>query len=35
MSNIAENFNISATNLSVLFNYFDNLMKLLFWSISS
>jgi len=30
MSNVAENFDISATSLSVLFNYFDNLMKLPF-----
>jgi len=35
MSNAAKNFDILATNLSVLHNYFDSLTKLLFWSVSS
>jgi len=30
MSNAAKNFDISATNLSVLHNYFDSLTKLFF-----
>jgi len=30
MSNAAKNFDISATNLSVLHNYFDSSIKLLF-----
>jgi len=29
MSNAAKNFNILTTSLSVLYNYFDNLTKLL------
>jgi len=35
MSNAAKNFYISATGLSVLHNYFDSSIKLLFWSVSS
>jgi len=35
MSNAAKNFYILATNLSVLYNYFDSSTKLLFWSVSS
>jgi len=35
MSNAAKNFDILATGSSVLYNYFDSLTKLLFWSISS
>jgi len=34
MSNTAKNFDILATNLSVLY-YFDSLTKLLIWSVSS
>jgi len=34
-NNIAKNFDILATSLSVLHNYFDNSTKLLFWSVSS
>jgi len=30
MSNAAKNFDILATNLSVLYNYFDNSIKLLY-----
>jgi len=30
MSNVAKNFNILATSLSVLYNYFDSSTKLLF-----
>jgi len=32
MSNAAKNFDILATSLSVLHNYFDSSTKLLFWS---
>jgi len=32
MSNVAKNFDILATNLSVLHNYFDSSTKLYFWS---
>jgi len=35
MSNAAKSFNILATSLSVLHNYYDSSTKLLFWSISS
>jgi len=35
MNNDAKNFDILATGLSVLHNYFDNSTKLLFRSISS
>jgi len=35
MSNAAKNFDILATNFSVLHNYFDSSTKLLFWSVSS
>jgi len=35
MSNVAKNFNILETSLSVLHNYFNRSMKLLFWSASS
>jgi len=35
ISNVAKNFNILATSLNVLHNYFDSSTKLLFWSISS
>jgi len=35
MSNAAKNFDILVTSLSVLHNYFDNLTKLLFWSVSA
>jgi len=35
MCNIAKNFNILATDLSVLHNYFDSSTKLLFWSVFS
>jgi len=35
-SNVAQNFDILATGLSVLHNYyFNNSTKLLFWSVSS
>jgi len=34
MSNAAKNFDILATSLSVLHNYFDS-SKLLFWFVSS
>jgi len=34
MSNCANNFDILATNLSDLHNYFDSSTKLLFWPIS-
>jgi len=34
MSNAAKNFDI-LTSLSVLHNYFDSSIKLLFWSVSS
>jgi len=30
MSNAAKNFDILATSLNVLYNYFDSLIKLLF-----
>jgi len=32
MNNSAKNFDILATDLRVLRNYFDSLIKLLFWS---
>jgi len=35
MSNTAKNFDILATSLNVLHNYFDISIKLLFWSVSS
>jgi len=35
MSIAAKNFDILETGFSVLRNYFDNLTKLLFWSVSS
>jgi len=35
MSNAAKNFDILATDLSVLRNYFDSSTKLLFWSVSN
>jgi len=35
VSNTAKNFDILATSLSVLRNYFDSSTKLLFWSVSS
>jgi len=35
MSNAAKNFNVLATGLSVLCNYFDSSTKLLFWSVPS
>jgi len=35
MSNAVKNFDILATNLSVLHNYFDSLTKLLYWSVFS
>jgi len=35
MSNVVKNFDILATNLSVLHNYFDSSTKLLFWFVSS
>jgi len=35
ISNAAKNFDILATSLSVLHNYFDRSTKLLFWSVSS
>jgi len=35
MSNAAINFDILATSLSVLHNYFDSSTKLSFWSVSS
>jgi len=35
MSDAAKNFDILATSLSVLHNYFDSSTKLLFWSVSS
>jgi len=35
MNNAAKNFDILTTSLSVLHNYFDNSIKLLFWSVSS
>jgi len=35
MSNAAKNFDILATGLSVLHNYFDSSTKLLFWFVSS
>jgi len=35
MSNAAKNFDILATSLNVLHNYFDSSTKLLFWSVSS
>jgi len=31
MSNVAKNFDILATGLSVLHNYFDSSIKWLFW----
>jgi len=34
MSTTAKNFDILATDLSVLHNYFDSSIKLLFWSVS-
>jgi len=33
MSNVAKNFDSLATSLSVLHNYFDSSIKLLFWSL--
>jgi len=33
MSNAAKNFDILATNSSILYNYFNNLTKLFFWFI--
>jgi len=35
VSNAAKNCDILAISLSVLHNYFDNSIKLLFWSISN
>jgi len=35
MNNVAKNFDILATSLSVLRNYFDSLTKLIFWYVSS
>jgi len=35
MNNAAKNFNILATSLSVLHNYFDSSTKLIFWSVFS
>jgi len=35
MSNAAKNFDILATSLSVLHNYFDSSTKLFFWFVSS
>jgi len=32
MNNVEKNFDILATVLNVLYNYFDNSTKLLFWS---
>jgi len=32
---LQKNYDILATNLSVLHNYFDSSTKLLFWSVSS
>jgi len=34
MNNAAKNFDLLATNLSVLHNYFDSSTKLFFWSVS-
>jgi len=34
MNNAAKNFDILATSLSILHNYFDSSTKLLFWFIS-
>jgi len=31
MSNVAKNFDILTTNLSILHNYFDSSTKLFFW----
>jgi len=35
MNNSAKNFDILATGLSVLHNYFDSSTKLFFWSVSN
>jgi len=35
MSNAAKNFDILATSLKILHNYFDSSIRLFFWSISS
>jgi len=35
LNNAAKNFDILATNLSVLHSYFDSSTKLLFWSVSN
>jgi len=35
MSNATKNFDILGTSLRILHNYFDNSIKLLFWSVSS
>jgi len=35
MSNAANNFDILTSGLSALRNYFNDSMKLLFWSVSS
>jgi len=34
MSNVAKNFDILTTNLSILHNYFDSLTKFLCWALS-